>query len=38
MKRNKQSDFKAKTRSFKDSAKFIRSIIVILLPVNIVRS
>ena len=38
VKRNKQSDFKAKTRSFRDSAKFIRSIIVILLLVNIVRS
>ena len=37
VKRNKQSDFKAKTRSLKDSA-IIRSIIEILLPVNIVRS
>ena len=33
VKRNKQSDFKAKTRSLKDSAIF-RSIIVILLPVT----
>ena len=33
VKRNKQSDFKDKTRSLKDSAIF-RSIIVILLPVT----
>ena len=33
VKRNKQSDFKAKTRSLKDNAIF-RSIIVILLPVT----
>ena len=33
-----QSDFKAITRSFKDSAMFPREIIVISLPVFVVRS